>query len=270
MRSCVSVVTQLGHMSFEFFDISTEAILDEPSLADATRTRIKAGGIGVVRQFIDQGLARDIRDYLSKVGQNSLPTYEPIEIGRPNFHRLNLDDERAHVRGCFHQFVFYPWNQDIFDLFQIFENLFRLKNLITGNSAERFIGRHGEDGVVSRLAFQFYPSGKGFLNRHQDPHGEHQLTVPTVCFSEKPHDFQAGGAFVEDDDGSRHYLDDRTAIGDVVFFDARLVHGVESIDPGVVRPWLDFVGRWTCLIATNKVAGNHQISNAIDLGKQQQ
>jgi hypothetical protein len=255
-------------MSFEFFDISPESVLNEPSLADAARLRIQSGGVGVVRQFIERSLAIEIRNYLTKIGQNSLPTYEPIEIGRPNFHRLNFDDERAHVRGCFHQFVFYPWNQDIFGLFQVFESLFKLKNLITGNPAGRFAGRHGQDGVVSRLAFQFYPSGKGFLNRHQDPYGEHQLTVPTVCFSEKPGDFQSGGAFIEDVDGTRHYLDDKTALGDVVFFDARLIHGVEIVDPHVETRWLDFVGRWTCLIATNKVAGNNQISNAIDVGKE--
>jgi hypothetical protein len=59
-------------------------------------------------------------------------------------------------------------------------------------------------------------------------------------------------------------LDDKTALGDVIFFDARLIHGVEIVDPHVEARWLDFVGRWTCLIATNKVAGNNRISNAID------
>jgi len=257
-------------MSLEFFDISAERIINEPHLAEAIRAMIQNGGVAVVRRFISRTLALNIRDYLTNVGQHSLPTYEPIEIGRPNFHRLNLDDERAHVRGCFHQFVFYPWNQDVFGLFQVFENLFKVKNLITGNPAERFTSRHGEDGVVSRLAFQFYPSGRGFLNRHQDPHGDHQLTVPTVCFSEKSRDFQSGGAFIENVNGTKHYLDDETAIGDVVFFDARLIHGVELVDPNIVRPWLDFVGRWTCLIATNKVAGNSQILNAVDLERKQQ
>jgi hypothetical protein len=67
-----------------------------------------------------------------------------------------------------------------------------------------------------------------------------------------------------------HYLDDETAIGDVVFFDARLIHGVALVDPDIERLWLDFVGRWTCLIATNKVAGNNQILNAVDLERKQQ
>jgi hypothetical protein len=257
-------------MSFELFDISVKSILSQPSLAVSTRERIQAGGVGIVRQFVDRAFAIQIREYLTQIGRNSLPTYEPIKIGRPNFHRLNLDDERAHVRGCFHQFVFYPWNQDVFSLFQIFENLFKLKNLITGNPAEQFAGRYGQDGIVSRLAFQFYPTGKGFLNRHQDPYGDHQLTVPTVCFSEKSQDFRSGGAFIEESDGTRHFLDDDTGIGDVVFFDARSIHGVEKVDPDTERPWLDFVGRWTCLIATNKLADNDTITNARDLERGQQ
>ena len=267
MEHCIKVGFRSDHMSFDFFDIHLERILNEPGLADATRSRIQAGGVGIVRQYLNRRLTLEIRDYLKGIGQHSLPTYEPIEIGRPNFHRLNFDDERAHVRGCFHQFVFYPWNQDVFGLFQVFDNLFRLKNLITGNSPERFAGRFGESGVVRRLAFQFYPSGRGFLNRHQDPYGDHQLTVPTVCFSEKPHDFQSGGAYIEDSGGYRLYLDDETRLGDVVFFDARLTHGVEIIDTDHETRWLDFVGRWTCLIATNGLAENKRVPNSLDFDK---
>jgi len=253
-------------MELSLFDIDRHSVIANPSEGIEIQHRIRSGEVGVVRQFIDPSLTKEIRQYLTSVGRNSLPTYEPIDIGRPNFHRLNFDDERAHVRGCFHQFVFYPWNQDVFGLFHIFADLFRLKNLISGNPAERFAGRHGQDGVVRRLAFQFYPSGKGFLNRHQDPYGEHQLTVPTVCLSEKPQDFHSGGAYIEDEHGTRHFLDDKTALGDVVFFDARLVHGVELVDPDVSSRWLDFVGRWTCLIATNKYSSNSDIADAKDLG----
>ena len=253
-------------MGLSFFEISHHAVIANPREGVGIRKRIRAGEIGVIRQFINPNQAKQIREYLVVIGRSSLPTYEPIEIGRPNFHRLNLDDERAHVRGCFHQFVFYPWNQDIFGLFHVFEDLFKVKNLISGNPAERFAGRQGQDGVVSRIAFQFYPSGRGFLNRHQDPYGEHQLTVPTVCFSEKPHDFRTGGAFIEDADGTRHYLDDTTALGDVVFFDARSIHGVEIVDPHVEAHWLDFVGRWSCLIATNNLSTNSAIASAKDLG----
>jgi hypothetical protein len=254
-------------MGIEYFQISVLETIASPDTAHSVRALIQDGKVGLVKNFISRELALQIRDYLAQIGRNSLPTYEPIEIGRPNFHRLNKDDERAHVRGCFHQFVFYPWNQDVFELFTLFKQLFMLKNVLSGNPPDRYLDRYGENGVVSRLAFQFYPAGKGFLNKHQDPFGDHQLTVPTVCLSQKSRDFVSGGAFVEDSNGHRHYLDDATEIGDVVFFDARLVHGVEIIDQGASGSWLDFTGRWTCLIATNKVVANNQIADAIDLEK---
>lgn len=254
-------------MSFSYFDIPVDEVISDPSQAKNLQKQIQNGKVGVARKFLERNVALDIRNYLIKVGQSSLPTYHPIKFGEPNFHRLNRDDDRSHVRGCFHQFVFYPWNQDIFDFFELFERLFQIKNLISGNHATKYSGRSGTDGIVSRLAFQFYPSGKGFLNRHQDPSGDHQLTVPTVCLSDKSCDFRSGGAFLEDSSGKKHFVDDHTDIGDVVFFDARLIHGVELIDQGTNVPWLDFQGRWTCLIATNKMDSTTSIPNAIDIDR---
>ena len=256
----------MSQMALSLFDINHHSVIANPSHGIEIQKRIQTGEVGVVRQFIDSSLTKQIREYLVAIGQNSLPTYEPIEIGRPNFHRLNVDDERAHVRGCFHQFVFYPWNQDIFNLFELFGDLFRLKNIISGNESSRYMGRQGEDEMITRIAFQFYPAGMGFLNRHQDPYGEHQLTVPTMSLSSKTVDFQVGGAFIEDEYGKQVILDDYTSSGDVVFFDARLTHGVAKIDPGSNKHWLDFAGRWTCLVATNKLSHNSRIQNARDLG----
>jgi hypothetical protein len=251
-----------------FFDIDIRVALSEPQYVSTIRQEIQNGAVGVVRQFLDASTVAQLREYLSSIGRSSIPTYEPIDIGKPNFHRLNYSDERAHVKGCFHQFVFYPWNQDVFNLFALLGDLFRLKNLISRNPQDRFLGRLGENGMISRIAIQFYPSGKGFLNRHQDPTGDHQLTVPTIVLSDKSSDFIAGGAFIEDEFGYRTYLDDYTSLGDVVFFDSRTTHGVELIDPGSNSHWLDFKGRWSCLIATNKVASNDQVNDAIDLGEQ--
>lgn len=254
-------------MSFSYFDIPVAEVISDSSLAENLRKQIQDGKVGVARKFLQRNVALDIRNYLVKIGQNSLPTYHPIKLGEPNFHRLNHNDDRSHVRGCFHQFVFYPWNQDVFDFFGLFDRLFQIKNLISGNPARKYSGESGTEGVVSRLAFQFYPAGKGFLNRHQDPFGIHQLTVPTVSLSDKSLDFKTGGAFLEDANGKKHFIDDHTDIGDVVFFDARLVHGVELIDQGADIPWLDFRGRWTCLIATNKLDSTASIPNAIDLDR---
>ena len=37
------------------------------------------------------------------------------------------------------------------------------------------------------------------------------------------------------------------------------------IDPGAPLRWLDYAGRWMLLFATNKLAGNTSIADAVDL-----
>ncbi len=230
------------------------------------RAEILDGTVVIARSAIDRGLVANLVEYLTRVGRNSLPTYAPIEIGASNFHRLNNSDERSYVEGCFHQFVFYPWNQDVFDLFAVTQDLFRLKSALSGMSPDMYLGREGHGGVVARIAVQFYPSGGGYLNRHRDPAGTHQLTVPTVILSTKGLDFDDGGLYVEDSEGRRSEVDNLAGPGDAVFFDARLIHGVDPIDPEADLDWLSFRGRWSMLIATNKVAGNDDIADADDLG----
>ena len=229
---------------------------------------LQSGSLLIARSALDPGLSAQLVQYLKQVGASSLPTYAPIEVGAPNGHRLNREDERAYVMGCFHQFVFYPWNQDIFDLFELLRPVYRLKNALSGNHPDRYLSRTGEDGVVARLAFQFYPAGSGFLARHRDPSGEHQATVPTVTLSTKGVDFVSGGAYLEDLDGTTNYLDDLTKPGDVVFFGSDLIHGVDIIDENQATDWLAFQGRWSLLIATNKIVGMTDIADAVELGRQ--
>ncbi len=241
-------------------------ILKDPERLEELRDEIIRGSVVVGRSVINSDLVTNLVDYLKRVGRNSLPTYAPIEIGQPNFHRLNMSDERSYVEGCFHQFVFYPWNQDVFDLFSQTRDLFCLKSALSGMPPDLYLGREGNEGVVARLAIQFYPKGLGYLNRHRDPVGSHQLTVPTVTLSTKGVDFESGGLFVEGLDGDRCEIDDITGPGDAVFVDARLTHGVDRIDPDAEVDWLSFQGRWSMLIATNKVASNEAVPNAVDLG----
>jgi hypothetical protein len=87
-----------------------------------------------------------------------------------------------------------------------------------------------------------------------------------MSLTQKGIDFKVGGAYLEDADGDRHDLDELVGPGDVIYFDARLKHGVELIDPEIEIPWTDFRGRWSLLIATNKLAANTSVSDAIDYG----
>ena len=229
------------------------------------RDEVLNGAVLIVRSAIDPVVSTQIVEYLRQVGKGSLPNYSPIEIGALNGHRLNRRDERSYVKGCFHQFAFYPWNQDVFDLFELLRPVYQFKNRLSGFEPDRYLGPSGEDGVVSRLAFQCYPIGSGFMNAHEDPVGDHQVVVSTMMLSAKGTDFTSGGLYLENSDGSVHCLDDHAGPGDVVFFDARSTHSVKMIDGERPTDWLAFNGRWSLLLATNKTIGVTDIGDAVEV-----
>lgn len=241
---------------------SAQDLLESPDHIQSIQKGIKNGDVHVVPSGIPLKLLTDIREYLATVGGSSIPNYQAIEANCPNFHRINRWDERAYVKGCFHQFSFFPWNQDSFDLFKVFRAVFQLKNLISGIPKDQYLDRIPYDDCIARLSFQFYPKGGGALNRHKDPVDKHQLTVPIMQLSQKGTDFQAGGGFLKTPGGEDLISDDYADFGDIVFFNARAEHGVEAIDPDEDVYWNRFEGRWIALFAVNKLAGTTQIADA--------
>jgi len=238
--------------------------INDPDYIQSIREDIQKGDVYIVKNYFDKGLIYSIKEYCKRVGQNSIPNYVPIEKGAPNFHRMNRLDKRAYVKGCFHQFSFFPWNQDYFNLFELTKKAYALKNLTSLHTADKFLGIEPDDGCTARLAVQFYPKGNGLLNKHVDPVDKHQLTVPIMIMSEKGLDYNTGGAYVEKN-GEKIILDDICEMGDIVYFSAEIPHGVLPIDPEDNTPWLEFQGRWMLLLAVNKVSTNQDIKNAQDL-----
>lgn len=244
--------------------VDIDKVLNNPETIQEIRKDIQNGDVYILKNYFSKDLIYSIREYCKRVGQNSIPNYVPIEEGAPNFHRMNRLDKRAYVKGCFHQFSFFPWNQDYFNLFELTKKAYALKNLTSNHEADKFLDSKPEDGCTARLAVQFYPKGNGLLNKHVDPVDKHQLTVPIMIMSEKGKDFIRGGAYVEKD-GKKIILDEECEMGDIVYFSAEIPHGVLPIDPEDSTPWLDFQGRWMLLLAVNKVSGNTVIANAKDL-----
>lgn len=241
------------------------ALLANAKQIEIISGQIKEGDILVAKRVFSPDLIVNIKSYLSGIGRNSLPNYRPIEAGCPNHHRINHWDERSYVKACFHQFSFFPWNQDIFNLFELSRQVYHMKNLLSGNRKDRFLGRAPEDGCAARLSFQFYPKGLGAMNKHQDPVDHHQLAAPSLTMSKKGKDFRLGGAYVEKKNGEKIYTDEISEPGDVVYYNAQIPHGVEKIDPDAEPDWVSFEGRWVLLFAVNKLGGSSAIADAVDL-----
>lgn len=251
---------------FIFYEYSIEAILNDPEKRAFYAQTLRAENVLIVQRAYPKELCRSIIEYLTNVGRNSLPNYQAIIEGAPNNHRMNRSDPRSYVEGCFHQFSFYPWNQDLFNFFTLFQKVYHLKNVLNNIPENSYVGAKPERDCISRLSFQFYPQGSGFLNLHRDPVDFHQLVLPLLILSEKGKDFKSGGAYV-DIRGERILFDDLCGSGDIVIFNASFPHGVESIDEATPEFWPAFKGRWMLLFAVNKLSHNKEIANAIDLSK---
>ena len=248
-----------------YFDDIPATLTDEKNVANM-REMILDGHSFIGRKFMTEDRIAAIRRYLEGIGSSSLPNYHPVETGCPNFHRIDRWDPRAHVRACVHSFSFFPWNHDVFGLFDVFKPIYQLKNLLSGIPADSFLGPEPEKGCTARMSFQYYPSGMGGLNKHEDPFNYHQSTVPVMIMSQKGKDFTVGGSYVEREGGELFMLDDVCDAGDVIFFNAQCNHGVEKIDPDEEVDWLSQKGRWIALFAVNKVSGNTDIEDSTDLG----
>jgi hypothetical protein len=219
----------------------------------------------VARKALVADFVREVIDYLTRIGRNSLPNRHPTLPGCPNHHRVYQWDELSYVKGCYHQFSFFPWNEDVFELFKNLAPTYRLRNLLNGLAPERYLGRGPEDDCIARISFQFYPRGKGAMNKHMDPVDIHQKVVPILIMTKRGVDYEEGGLFYEACDGARVWADEVAEPGDVVWSLAQMTHGVDLIDPGAKPDWLSFRGRWSAIVAVNKMVTNTKIGDARDL-----
>jgi hypothetical protein len=204
-------------------------------------------------------------DYLKSIGRGSLPAYHPLAEGCPNFHRVIQNDKRATVKSLSHQFLFHPWNHDVFNIFEKMRPIYYLKNRIGGFQRDAFLDATPKAGHISRIGFIHYPRGGGMIKRHADPVGQHQLTVPVLQMSRKGEDYRVGGGYSIDERGEILDTDALMDKGDVLFFNAEVIHGVAPVDPDEELDWLSFRGRWSMLASTIKTVADKNTPDSVQL-----
>ena len=233
--------------------------IDSPLKSEELNQLIRNESIVIVKNYLNSDQTKRIIKYLKDHVQNTLPAYESITHKSSNFYRTNFEDKRAFIKGHFHQVNFFPWNQDQFNFYSLFKDIFHLKNRLNNKNLDRFLD--GTDAnFVPKVSFQFYDSGAGFLERHTDPVGEHQSVVPILAMSLKGSDFNDGGLEVKVGEDWL-LIDDHIHPGDLILIRGDIPHGVRMIDPEKDFNMLS-QGRWMGLFAINKVEGSKKASNS--------
>ena len=235
---------------------------------DIVKNGIKNNEAYVVTDFFhNKELLNEIKSYLNNIGNSSLPSYYPLEKGIPDYHRIVNNDDRSYVQSIVHQYLFHPWNQNIYDFYNIFKEIYHLKNILSSLKKEKWLINNDYTEFVPRIAFHHYPVGGGYIAKHSDPVSSHQLVVPILQMSKKGKDFRSGGLYAVSESDEKIYIDDLCSIGDLFLFNAEVIHGVDPIDKEKKLDWFDKKGRWMLLCSTIKTSSNIKAPNAIDLEK---
>ncbi|MBE0515333.1 hypothetical protein [Sulfurimonas sp.] len=148
----------------------------------------------IIKDMYPKQLLMKIRQYLFNVGLNSLPSYHALDHKIPDHHLILQNHPDSYVDSYAHKFYFYPWNQNVFDFFKIFREMFQIKNLITGLDPDKYLlSNPSSDDFVIRCLFHHYPAGGGYIAKHSDTVGVHQSVTSIAALSDKGSDFIGGG-----------------------------------------------------------------------------
>lgn len=220
----------------------------------------------IIKNIIDERKLGEIKNYLFNLGINSLPSYHALNKKVPDHHLILNKHPDSTIESYVHKFYFFPWNQNIFDFFKLFKSVFEIKNLITGLSKDEFFKNNPlDDDFVLRCVFHHYPIGGGMISKHADTVGTHQAVTAIVGLSTKGKDFQNGGLYVIDNKNNKVFIDDNLSIGNVLFFNPEIEHGVDNIEGKSEGGFFDESGRWIMIAATIKTEKNIKAKIAIQL-----
>lgn len=217
--------------------------------------RIIKGDSIIIRNALSSGYCADIVEYLRGIRSGTIPTYKPLKNDTPNHFRINHEDKRSAVNGYFEQFNFFMHNQDIMNLFGETRHIFELKDSLSffmAGGKMKYNSLSPPENFISRLGFQFYPVGKGYLQEHSDYVGENQLVVPTIILSKRGKDYSSGGFYYKKENQEIIDPEPYVNVGDLIVFNPRLYHGVAKIAANAPYNWRTCDGRWMAFATTTK------------------
>lgn len=135
--------------------------------------------------------------------------------------------------------IYAPMNShDFFGINEWFKTLIMVRDLCAGRPKPLF-DEDLEKPFFNGTRLQVYPSGGGFMSSHLDStatntfnaSGDGLFLQPLLLITERGIDYERGGAFYENQDSSKVYLEDLAKSGDIVVYDESIKHGVGDVDP---------------------------------------
>lgn len=172
---------------------------------------------------------------------------------------------------CYHprlmRVIYNPlWEPNTWGLHDTFRRLAELRNIIQDHPRQYAVDQP-EDGLWTAARVQHYPAGGGFMAQHRDAvlstisqesADHYRFLQNLLLLTKKGEDYETGGGWFELD-GEKFDYELHCELGDVVFYDDRVLHGVDDVDPERVLDLTTLSGRMV-LMATLYVDMSEQDS----------
>ena len=162
---------------------------------------------------------------------------DPLKI--KNYQRLLLGEfgKTETIRSHNYVQIINPlWAKDIYKIRKYFLFMCKLRNLLMGEDINFCISKPVKN-LYSLTRIQYYPSGGGFMASHKDRRGQNVIKKTGMknyiqilfLMSKKGEDFNSGGGFIVKNN-KRIIHDDVANRGDIIIYNGKIEHGVETID----------------------------------------
>jgi hypothetical protein len=147
-----------------------------------------------------------------------------LRLGDENFNSYSDD-----ALWCLFRDFDFLWNRPTHALTRdLAVEIHRVRNRSQGFDDEKGLA-YSSDRYGMYVSTSFYPVDSGRLRGHEDGHQGTPILQYMVPFTHKGIDYDDGGLFVHDAQGKKVDIDAVMKPGDVVFFDGRIKHGVDTI-----------------------------------------
>jgi len=211
----------------------------------------------IVRGFLSAEEAEIVRNHCGEMSARSEASNPTIEPGVSNFHRIDHNSPKSLVKGIYHGFMMFYWNEQTNPVAHLFKRLFRLRNLLSELPEEYALNDQSDDGFISIPIVLHYPRGGGYMQEHKDPDVGQKLVI-SVCLSKQGEDFSSGGLYWVAPNGEKVWIDQLVEPGDALLFYPMDVHGIDPIDSDQDIDWSRQDGRWmmmSSLVTLGSVRG---------------
>lgn len=242
-------------------------LIRSPELLSGLREELRTSGVAVTRNFLGDSHISQVMAGVEEIVDSADYGWRPLTRSSQNFWWINDNNDLSTVRGAFLQVNFFPWDTRSQRFFELFSDVFRVRNLLLGQERDAYMSPGLDDEITVRIAAQYYPSNYGWMQEHQDPEGPHQTVLASLVMSEFGTDYEEGGLFSRLPNGEKIFPEKNLNPGDLIWFTPSLRHGVEQIVDSRLsgfQGWDNLQqGRWMLLIASNSLKPDSAIARAV-------